>query len=329
MELAIALYKVLTVSDDETWFMTVLITGATGLIGRALAESCLQDRISVRALARDPAAVSTSFGNSIEGYKWDPLSDPLPPAALDGVTTVFHLMGESVGGRWTKEKRANIIASRVTAAQKLADAVRGQNCRFISASSFGIYPGSHGAVYSETEALAPPATEIQTILQNWEAAALSAASENTNVNVMRFGMVCAPDGYPKKLVRLFKRGLSFVAGNGNQIVPIVSLSDAVGMLRWAASGNAGDGVINCVSPQLPTFRDVARIIADCLSKPVRFNVPEWLARPALGGSADYFLLSYHLRPQRALERGYNFRMSDPEQILRSAILGKAGTSARS
>ncbi len=309
--------------------MTVLITGSTGLIGRALTKSCLQDRISVRALARDPATVNASFGNAVEAYKWDPASDPLPATALDGVSTVFHLMGEPVGGRWTSEKRSNIISSRVTAAQKLADALRGQNCRFISASSFGIYPGVHGAVYSETEALAPPATEIQTILQNWEAATLSAASENTNVNVVRFGMVCAPDGYPKKLVRLFRRGLSFVAGSGNQIVPIVSLSDAVGMLRWAASGNAGDGVINCVSTQLPTFREVARIISDCLGTPVRFNVPEWLARPALGGSADYFLLSYQLRPTRALERGYNFRMSDPDQILRAAILGNVEALANS
>ncbi len=301
--------------------MTVLITGATGLIGRALTQSYLQDRVPVRALARDPVTVTALFGRSVEVHKWDPASDPLFPAILDDVSSIFHLMGEPVGGRWTDDKRSRIISSRVIAAQKLADCVRGRPCRFISASSFGIYPGVHGVVYNETDPLAPAETEIQTILQNWESAALSAASSVTNVNIVRFGMVCAPDGYPKKLVRLFRRGLGFVAGRGDQIVPIVSLDDAVGMLRWAASGQAGDGPINCVSPQLPTFRDVARIIANCLGKPLRFTVPEWLARPALGGSADYFLLSYRVRPQRALERGYNFRMSDPEQILRTAILG--------
>ncbi len=301
--------------------MTVLITGATGLIGRALAQSYLQDRVSISALARDTNVVTKMFGSSVKTYKWDPVSDAIPPAAFDGVHSVFHLMGEPVGGRWTDDKRSRIIASRVTAAQKIADGLRGRPVRFISASSFGIYPGKHGVVYDETDALAPPVTEIQTILQNWETAAFSAVSRNTHVNILRFGMVCAPKGYPKRLVRLFKRGLGFVAGRGDQIVPIVSLDDAVGMLRWAASGQAGNGPINCVSPQLPTFRNVAGIIAQCLGKQIRFSLPEWLARLALGRSADYFLLSYKIKPRQALDRGYNFRMSDPEQILRSAILG--------
>jgi hypothetical protein len=141
------------------------------------------------------------------------------------------------------------------------------------------------------------------------------------VNVVRFGMVCATDGYPRKLTRLFRRGLGFIAGDGEQIVPIVHIDDAVGMLRWAASGQAGDEPINCVAPELPSFARVARAIAACLGKPVRLHVPRWLARRILGGSADYFLLSYNVRPRVALERGYNFRMGDPEAIIRRAVLG--------
>lgn len=303
--------------------MTVLITGATGLIGRALTQSLIADRAPLRVLTRDPARAAATLGDAATFHRWNPAEEPPPLDALDGVQTVFHLMGEPVAGRWTAEKKQQIIASRVTAAKKLAEAIRGTPCRMISASSFGIYAGKHGVTYDETEPLEPPGTGIQEILQNWEAAALSAAAAPaTAANVVRFGMVCSREGYPRKLIRLFKRGLGFIAGTGEQIVPIVHIDDAVGMLRWVASGQAGDGPVNCVSPQLPTFATVAHAIARCLGKPVRFKVPDWLARPILGGSADYFLLSYQVRPRRALDRGYNFRLTDPERILERAILGE-------
>ncbi|MDX2266459.1 MAG: NAD-dependent epimerase/dehydratase family protein [Hyphomicrobiales bacterium] len=306
----------------------MLITGATGLIGRALTRSFLEDRTPVTVVSRNPSEASDMFQGRVRAVEWSPAASPFPHDALAGVDTVFHLMGEPVGGRWTAQKRAEIVASRVTAAAAIAEALKGRSCRFVSASSFGIYRGRAGEVYDETDPLPAPASEVQAILQSWEAAALAASSPQTRVNVVRFGMVCAPDGYPKKLVRLFKKGFGFVAGDGRQIVPIVALDDAVGMLRWAASGQAGDGAINCVAPQLPTFRDVATCIAETLRAPLRFRVPNWIARPILGGSADYFLLSYDVKPRVALNRGYNFRMSDPMQILRDAILGGEALAAR-
>ena len=108
---------------------------------------------------------------------------------------------------------------------------------------------------------------------------------------------------------------------GGRFVPIVDIDDAVGMLRWVASGQAGDGPVNCVAPHLPNFSEVAEAISRHVARPVRFRIPEWLARPILGGSADYFLLSYDVRPRKALDRGYNFRWSHPNNILRRAVTG--------
>lgn len=301
--------------------MTILITGATGLIGRALTNSLLDDRESIRVLTRDPAKADAVFGGRVEALAWQPATDPRPPAALDGVDTIFHLMGEPVGGRWTAAKVERLIQSRAVSAGKLADAVRGRRCRFISASSFGIYRGRRGEVYEETTPLGAPQTQVQTILQAWEKAVASAEAPETRVNMVRFGMVCSTEGYPRKLIRLFRKGAGFIAGDGEQTVPIVDIDDAVGMLRWIASGQAGDGPVNCVAPDLPNFRDVAQAISQRLGKPVRLRIPDWLARPILGGSADYFLLSYDMRPRKALDRGYNFRHSDPHLILQRAIPG--------
>ena len=229
-------------------------------------------------------------------------------------------MGEPVGGRWTKAKKKRIITSRVTSAQMLARAIGGAPVRLISASSFGIYPGRRGEVYDEeTRIEAQGQSFIQSTLRAWENAALSAANGATKVTIIRFGMVCSPEGYPKKLVRLCQRVGGFIVGDGDQLVPIVDIDDAVAMMRWAADGNAGDGVINCVSPELPRFREVAETIAAVVGKPVRLQVPDWLARPLLGGSADYFLLSYDIRSARALAQGFQFTQDDPQAILRRAL----------
>jgi NAD dependent epimerase/dehydratase family enzyme len=81
-----------------------------------------------------------------------------------------------------------------------------------------------------------------------------------------------------------------------------------------------EGVTNCVSPQLPRFREVAESIAQAVERPIRFTIPDWLARPILGGSADYFLLSYDMRPARALAEGFSFRYTEPRTILARALL---------
>ncbi len=300
--------------------MVVMVTGATGMLGRAIARSYLADGQKVHLVGRNADKLRQLYGDRAAIFPWAEVTDEFPAKALEGVSTAFHLMGEPVGGRWTKAKRARIITSRVTSAQMLARAIGGGPVRLISASSFGIYPGRRGEVYDEETRIDTQGNSfIQSTLRAWENAALSAANGSTTVTIIRFGMVCSPEGYPKKLVRLCQRVGGFIVGDGDQLVPIVDIDDAVSMMRWAANGDAGDGVINCVSPELPRFSDVAQTIAAAVRKPVRLKIPDWLARPILGGSADYFLLSYDIRPARALAQGFRFAQDDPRTILRRAL----------
>ncbi|WP_088347993.1 MULTISPECIES: NAD-dependent epimerase/dehydratase family protein [Rhodomicrobium] len=300
--------------------MVVLVTGASGFLGRAVAKSYLSDGAVVHVIGRDARTLRALYGDRARIFTWDPAEGEFPERALDGVDAVFHLMGEPVGGRWTKRKKSRIITSRVTAAQMIGRAMSGRAARLISASSFGIYPGKRGETYTEASKIDGQARSfIRSTLRAWENAALAASGGETKVSVIRFGMVCAPDGYPKRLVRLFGRVGGLIVGDGEQIVPLVDLDDAVRMMRWAAEGGAGEGIINCVSPNLPRFREVAETIAGVLRKPIRGTIPEWLARPLLGGSADYFLLSYDIRPVRALEQGFTFAHDQPSDILRRAL----------
>lgn len=300
--------------------MAVLITGASGLLGRAVAKSYLAQGEKVHLVGRDSARLRRLYGEHAPVFVWEPAEEDFPEAALKDVRTAFHLMGEPVGGRWTKRKKARIVTSRVTSAQKLARALHGAPARLVSASSFGIYPGRHGEVYTEdTRIEGPKQNFIQSTLRAWENAALTASGGDTHVTVIRFAMVCSPEGYPKKLVRLFQRVGGVIVDDGEQIVPVVDIDDAVAMLRWAAEGNAGDGIINCVSPKLPSSRQIAETIAARLGTTIRLQIPEWLARPILGGSADYFLRSYDIRGARAESKGFTFRHAEPGEILARAL----------
>jgi uncharacterized protein len=299
--------------------MSILVTGASGLLGQAIAKSFAGEGAPIRVVGRSTEKLKAIYGSGCPAFAWDPAISAFPREALAGARTIYHLMGEPVGGRWTKAKKDRIVTSRVTAAQKLAHALDGMPCRLVSASSFAIYPGQRGVVYDEKTSATAPSTFIQSTLRAWENAALSAASGASKVTIIRFGMVCAPDGYPKKLARLFRRGLGFIAGDGEQIVPIVEIEDAVAMMRWTAERGM-DGIVNCVSPHLPRFRDVAEHIARTVERPIRLRIPDRLARIILGGSADYFLLSYDIRPSRALAGGFTFGHAEPGAILDRALV---------
>ncbi len=299
--------------------MSILVTGATGLLGRAVAQSYVAQGKPVRLVGRSTDRIRAMYGTGSEAFAWDPATSDFPSEALSGITTVYHLMGEPVGGRWFKPKKRRIITSRVTSAQKLAQALEGRPCRLVSASSFALFPGRRGEVYDDRTRPNEPGSFIQGTIRAWENAALLAAGGESRASVIRFGMVCGPDAYPKKLVRLFQKGMGFIAGDGEQIVPIVDIDDAVAMMRWAAERGV-DGVTNCVSPQLPRFREVAEAISQAVGRPARFTIPDWLARPILGGSADYFLLSYDIRPSRALAEGFTFRYTEARTILARALL---------
>jgi uncharacterized protein (TIGR01777 family) len=299
--------------------MAVLVTGATGLLGQAIAKSFVADGAQLRLVGRSTERLRQIYGANCSAIAWNPAEADFPREALTDVTVAYHLMGEPIGGRWTKAKKARIVISRVTSAHKLAQAMAGSPCRLVSASSYALYPGRRNEVYDDKIRPAEKGTFLQSTIRAWENAAMSAAGGGGMATVIRFGNVCSPDGYPKRLVPSFKHGMGFIVGDGNQIVPIVDIDDAVAMMRWVADRHI-DGVINCVSPQLPRFHEVAETIAQTVAKPIRLRIPDWLARPILGGSADCSLRSYDMRPARALAEGFSFRYAEPRAILGRALL---------
>jgi uncharacterized protein (TIGR01777 family) len=186
----------------------VLIAGATGLIGTALAASCARDGLSVVALVRDVARAKPRLPGA-QLHAWDGTKGPPPAAAFEGVDAVVNLVGESVGRRWTEKVKQSVRDSRVSATRALVDGLRGLDKRprvLVQASGIAYY-GDRGDEIL-TEASRPGQGFLAELARDWEGEAQKAAELGLRVVFLRSGVVLSPaGGILGKLLTPFRLGM--------------------------------------------------------------------------------------------------------------------------
>lgn len=286
--------------------MKVLITGATGLVGRALCERL--DRPVV--LSRDAAQAEHRLGQGVRAFAWDPASEPPPSAAFAGVEAVFHLAGEPVAeGRWTAEKKRRIHDSRVLGTRQLVAGLSGLPALprvLVCASAVGYY-GSRGD-QELSEAASKGQGFLSDVTDAWEAEARAAERYGVRVVLARLGIVLAADGgaLPRMLTP-FKLGLGGKLGDGRQWMPWVHISDVAGLLLHSASDERLRGPMNVVGPEPVTNAEFTRELGRALGRPAVFPVPRLALRAAFGELSEVMLASQRALPGVASETHYTFR----------------------
>jgi uncharacterized protein (TIGR01777 family) len=290
----------------------LVVSGATGLIGRRLVASLGASGPPVLALSRDPRRAS-SLGPRASAVAWDGLH--VPAQCLDGAGAVVHLAGEPLfGGLPTPGRLARIRSSRVDSTRALVAALAALPAGrrpgvLICASAVGIY-GSRGEEELPEEA---PAGEgwVAELCREWETAALSCAVYGVRVVCLRFGIVLAREGGALALLaKLFRAGLGGRLGSGRQWVPWVHVEDAVGLARRALEDAGLRGALNVVSPGTVRNAELTRELAARVGRRALLPAPGLAVRIALGPLAGELLGSRRAVPQRALAIGYPF--AEPE-----------------
>jgi NAD dependent epimerase/dehydratase family enzyme len=77
--------------------MRVVLTGATGTIGRPLVSALLAAGDDVVVLARDAGRARAAMPEAVQIHAWpEPTREAPPEAALSGADAVVNLMGEPV-----------------------------------------------------------------------------------------------------------------------------------------------------------------------------------------------------------------------------------------
>lgn len=300
----------------------VVLTGASGLIGTALAESLRADGVEVTRLVRRPAQAP-------DEQEWLTDGRPLDPAVLEGAGAVVGLNGASIGRfPWTRSYKSTLLWSRITPTRALAAAVRALGAdapAYLSASAVGYYGSAPGAVLTED---APRGDSfLADLAGEWESAALG-AGDHARVALLRTSPIIHVDGVLKPLVLLTRAGLSGPIARGTQVWPWISLDDEVRAIRHVIDGDLA-GPVNLAGPTRATANDLGFALARELNRPFLVRAPAWGMKLALGTDATEAILTADMNvvPARLAASGFVFTHSTVEDAVRNAVADLATRSA--
>jgi len=294
--------------------MNIVVSGASGMMGRSLCKSLAAAGARVLRLVRRPPVGDDELA-------WDPSRGSLDGARLDGVDAVVNLGGANVGeGRWTAARKRELVDSRVVPTALLASTLAACATRprvFVCASAVGWY-GARAGVVDES---APRGDGfLAELAAEWEAAADPARAAGIRVAHARLGVVLSTEGGAlAKMLPPFRLGLGAVVGDGTAPFSWVALDDAVAALRFALDCETLRGPFNVTSPEPTTQRDFAVALGRALRRPVLFRMPGALLRLAVGELAESMLSGAAVVPTQLLAAGFRFQYPSLTGALEHAL----------
>ena len=296
--------------------MKILITGASGLIGRTLRRS-LEDKGHELLLA------SRKEPKGPNQIKWTVEGGFAEPERLEGVDAIIHLAGESISAlRWTEEKKKAIRDSRVLGTRSVVEAMARMERKpkvFIAGSATGIY-GDRGDQEVD-ESSEPGDTFLSEVCKEWEAESRKAEELGIRTVLLRTGIVLSKDGGAlATMLTPFKLGVGGVVGSGKQYMSWVSLDDEVGAIVFVLENDEIHGPVNVVAPDPVTNQEFTKTLGDVLYRPTIFPLPTFAVDLIFGEMGDALLLdSTRVVPKRLLDAGYKFKYTNLKPALENAL----------
>lgn len=292
----------------------ILITGATGMVGKKLIQILMEKGHQISVLSRKAIRIK-----DVKVYLWDIYESKIDPQCLSGIDTIIHLAGENIaGGKWTDARKKKIIDSRVLSAQLLYNTIQEQNApikTFISAAAVGYYGDAGDEVLTEES---PNGSGfLAECCAKWEAAADQGLSMGIRVVKWRIGVILAKQGGALKAMEqpiryFFGAGL----GTGKQWVPWVHLDDILEMFTLSAEKENYAGAYNATAAHPVSNITLTKAIAKQLHRPVwPVNVPEFVLKIILGELSAVVLNSNNTSAQKLLDTGFKFKYSKLELAL--------------
>lgn len=285
--------------------MIIVVTGASGFIGRRLLKNFSTAGYEIRVLSRH---AGTNLPAGIKLYASEPLQGPPPEECLRDADVVVHLAGEPVSQRWNDASKQRIRDSRVIGTQHLVEGMAEMKrppSALISSSAVGYY-GSRGDDVLR-ECAAPANTWLAEVCVAWEREAEAASALGTRVVTIRTGLVLDPRGGAlKKMLPPFKLGIAGKLGSGKQWMPWAHLADLASLYQFAVE-NPVSGPINGVAPYPVTNAEFTDELAKALHRPAFLPVPAFALRLLYGEMAELLFASQRVIPAAAEAAGFRFR----------------------
>lgn len=288
--------------------MKVLITGATGLVGKALAHHFLNADWSIHYLSTSKSKINSE--KNLKGFYWNPKSGEIDTQCFEGVEVIVNLAGANVAEKWTPEYKKQILNSRLDTLNLIFDTlvnISHDVKQIVSASAIGIYPHSYINKYKEN------ATNLNNdflgnVVQQWEKAADRFDLIGITVTKIRIGIVLSKDGGALlKMASPIKKFIGAPLGSGKQWQSWIHIKDLAGIFKYVIDHKLS-GVYNGVAPGPVKNRRLTRALAKYLKRPLILPpVPEFVLRFLLGEMSQIVLASNRVMSDKIEKAGYNFK----------------------
>lgn len=287
--------------------MHILITGGTGLIGRALCRFWLQQGHQLTVWSRTPAKVAALCGEQVRaiGRLEDYGDSPLD--------AVVNLAGAPIADRpWTAKRRQLLWDSRITLTEQLVAWMATREHKpqvLLSGSAVGWY-GDGGEL--ELDELQPQVSSdfASLLCDAWESAALTAEALGIRVVLIRTGLVLAADGgFLKRLLLPFKLGVGGRIGSGQQWMPWIHLHDQVALIDFLLHHETASGPYNACAPRPVRNADFTKALGLALHRPTFMPMPAAALKLGLGELAVLLLGGQCCQPARLLQANFEFRFN--------------------
>ena len=291
--------------------MHVVMTGATGFLGSALAAVLLEQGCELSVFARNAANVRRKLGPQVASFSaWHDA-----PTQADAV---INLAGEPlIGGRWTDAKKDRIRASRISTTHGLVQWLSRMQLRpdvLISGSAIGYYGYSDEQLFGETD---PAGSDFGARLcADWEASARAADALGMRVCLLRTGVVLHRSGGAlARMLPAFRFGLGGPIGSGLQGFSWIHLDDWLAAVMYLLTHPELSGPFNLTAPQPVSNAEFSQALAQALGKPAALRVPAFVLKLMAGEGAELLLNGQKVMPNRLLESGFVFARPDLAQAL--------------
>ena len=300
---------------------TILITGATGLVGKALTKHLLHKGYAIHILTTQKTLLGSD--KKLQYFYWNPQVNEIDTSCFDGVEAVINLAGSSIAQRWTKSAKTSILNSRIQSLHVLSKAIKEGNFpinQLISASAIGIYSDSKTNYYEEEYVSAEDSSFLRSVVRAWESATTQFQEMGIKTTILRIGIVLdAKDGALPKIMAPIEKYCGAVLASGEQWQSWIHIDDLVALFTHTLELKL-EGVYNAVAPNPVQQAELTKSIAQVLKRPVFLpKVPEFALKLLLGEMSAIVLESQRVCSKKIQNTGFKFNYHELSAALKNLL----------
>ncbi len=297
----------------------ILITGASGFIGKRLTRSFLQKGYYVTGIG---TSHNHPFSLEFNNFNWISADTTIPGDWQNSVSKsdiIVNLTGRNIFRYWTKRYKKSIYDSRILTTRNIVNAIADnpKTEKLLTASAIGLYGDCKEELLTEKRVAGNDF--LAKVCQEWEKEGLKAENKGVKVSVMRFGVVLGNGGALSMMAPVFKLFAGGPLGNGQHWFPWIHVEDLERAVEFIIENNEIDGPFNFTGPEPVRQKQFARALGQALHRPSFMPAPYFIIKAVMGELGCSLVHSQKAIPKKLTDSGFYFKFADVKSALENIL----------